>query len=77
MDSLWLNSVLGDEEEAEQFLSDWEASVSQFVPEEKLLVFQAREGWQPLCQFLGREVPAGTTFPRLNNASQFRSGYVR
>ena len=76
MDSLWLNSVLGDEEEAEQFLSDWEASVSQFVPEEKLLVFQARDGWAPLCQFLGREIPS-FPFPRLNNANQFKSGYKR
>ena len=76
MDGLWLNSVLGTEEEAEQFFSDWETSVRQFVPQEKLLVFQAREGWAPLCQFLGREVPT-SPFPRLNNASQFRSGYVR
>ena len=77
MDGLWLNSVLGTEEEAEQFFSAWEASVREFVPEEKLLVFQAREGWQPLCQFLGQEVPASSPFPRLNNANQFRSGYVR
>jgi len=76
MDDLWLNSVLGTEEEAEQFFSNWEASVRQVVPQENLLVFQAREGWAPLCHFLGLEVPS-SPFPRLNNANQFRSGYVR
>jgi hypothetical protein len=29
----------------------------------ELLVFEVREGWEPLCRFLGREVP-GEEFPR-------------
>jgi hypothetical protein len=38
-------------------------AVKDYVPRERLLVFNAREGWQPLCSFLGVPVPAGKPFP--------------
>jgi Sulfotransferase domain len=41
------------------------------VPPERLLVFDVREGWEPLCDFLGVEVPDGP-FPRLNEAREMR-----
>jgi Sulfotransferase domain len=41
------------------------------VPQERLLVFDVREGWAPLCDFLGVEVPDGP-FPRLNEAREMR-----
>jgi hypothetical protein len=41
------------------------------VPPERLLVFDVREGWAPLCDFLGVEVPE-EPFPRLNEARQMR-----
>ena len=40
------------------------------VPAEKLLVFEVREGWGPLCEFLGVEEPA-KPFPRLNDREEF------
>jgi len=41
------------------------------VPPERLLVFDVREGWAPLCDFLGVEAPDGF-FPRLNEAREMR-----
>ena len=41
------------------------AAVQQAVPAERLLVFQVKDGWGPLCAFLGCEVP-DTPFPHLN-----------
>jgi hypothetical protein len=35
-----------------------------------LLVFDVAEGWEPLCRFLGVDLPA-EPFPRLNNTEQF------
>jgi Sulfotransferase domain len=35
------------------------------IPSERLLVFDVAEGWEKLCNFLGRPVPA-TPFPRVN-----------
>jgi hypothetical protein len=46
-------------------------AVRRRVPPERLLVFDVREGWAPLCDFLGVEVPDGP-FPRLNEARQMR-----
>ena len=36
------------------------------VPPERLLVFDVRQGWEPLCEFLGVDVPA-EPFPHLND----------
>ena len=32
---------------------EWEASVVASVPKDKLLIFRAEQGWEPLCKFLG------------------------
>lgn len=45
--------------------------VKQRVPAERLLVFDVKEGWAPLCAFLDVPVPA-TPFPRLNDTAAFQ-----
>jgi hypothetical protein len=45
--------------------------VKQLVPAEKLLVYDVKEGWEPLCAFLGVEVPMDTMFPHLNDRIEF------
>ena len=40
------------------------------IAPERLLVFDVAEGWGPLCEFLGVEVP-DTPFPRLNSSEEF------
>ena len=39
------------------------------IPEPRLLVYDVREGWQPLCAWLGVEVP-DTPFPRTNTREE-------
>ena len=41
------------------------------IPANQLLVYEVKQGWGPLCEFLGVEVPAGTPFPRLNERDNF------
>lgn len=41
------------------------ARMRDIVPKERLLEWHARDGWGPLCEFLGRDVPGGE-FPRVN-----------
>jgi hypothetical protein len=43
------------------------ARVVASLPADRLLVFDVREGWGPLCAFLGTPVPVGEPFPRLND----------
>jgi len=40
------------------------------IPAERLLVFDVREGWEPLCAFLGKPVPR-EAFPRVNSRAEF------
>ena len=45
--------------------------VRRRVSPERLLVFDVREGWEPLCDFLGVEVPY-EPFPHLNDTREMR-----
>jgi hypothetical protein len=45
--------------------------VRRRVPQDRLLVYEVKEGWEPLCEFLGVEEP-DTPFPRLNDAAEMR-----
>jgi hypothetical protein len=47
--------------------------VKRAVPAERLLVFEVKEGWGPLCAFLGVPVPEGKPFPHLNDTEEFRA----
>jgi len=47
------------------------AQVKAEVPAEKLLVFEASQGWLPLSGFLGCQVP-DAPFPRVNSTEDFQ-----
>jgi hypothetical protein len=46
--------------------------VQSYVPSHRLLVYEVREGWQPLCDFLEVCVP-DEPFPRLNDSEAFKA----
>lgn len=48
-------------------------TVKAELPPEKLLVFEAKEGWGPLCEFLEVDVP-DTDYPRVNTTEEFAGG---
>lgn len=48
------------------------AEVRRAVPPARLLVYELGEGWEPLCRFLGKPVPA-EPFPRVNSRDDFRA----
>ena len=45
-------------------------AVKENIPADRLLVFEVKEGWTPLCRFLGKPVPA-EAFPATNNKEEF------
>ena len=45
-------------------------AVRESIPADRLLVFEVRHGWEPLCAFLGKPVPT-TPFPRSNHREEF------
>ncbi|KAF5677017.1 hypothetical protein FHETE_1919 [Fusarium heterosporum] len=44
--------------------------VRKLVPTERMLEFRIQHGWEPLCKFLGVEIPS-RDFPRLDDSKQF------
>lgn len=75
---IWQNTFhnrFEDEGYALSVFSDHIAEVKRTVPPEKLLVFEVKEGWEPLCRFLEVPVP-NTPFPRLNDSATFRKRAV-
>ncbi len=56
-----------------QWMADWYRAYNQeiidTIPAERLLVFHPKEGWEPLCEFLGVPVPA-EPFPRVNSRDE-------
>ena len=53
-------------EESVRFYNNWVKHVKKTVPPNRLLVFEAKQGWEPLCQFLDLPTPEGK-FPHVNN----------
>ncbi|KAI8890204.1 hypothetical protein K501DRAFT_237160 [Backusella circina FSU 941] len=58
------------EEEVKKMFSDHIEEVKRHVPPEKLYVMQVGEGWEGLCQFLGKEIP-DVPYPRINSKDEF------
>ena len=46
---------------------DHYAHVRAVVPKDNLLEFRSKDGWEPLCKFLGKPVPEGS-YPHINDA---------
>ncbi len=44
--------------------------VKSSIESDRLLIYDVREGWGPLCAFLGKPVPE-TPFPRVNSRDEF------
>lgn len=62
--------LIWDREHAISVYKRHNEEVERSVPEEKLLVYEVKEGWEPLCQFLGKEIP-DEPFPRVNDRVEF------
>ncbi|KPI36035.1 uncharacterized protein AB675_1704 [Cyphellophora attinorum] len=48
------------------------AWIRENVPKERLLEYRMGDGWEPLAEFLGVEVPQGVPFPRVNDKVEHR-----
>ena len=46
-------------------------AVRETIAPDRLLVFDVKEGWEPLCAFLGVPVPKGESFPHVNDSAEF------
>ena len=71
---IWKRSHRGTMENKTAALAHYAQLIEEVqatVPPEKLLIFSVDQGWEPLCKFLGVEVPA-TNFPNVNDRAEVK-----
>jgi len=59
------------EEIAKKRYIEYYDEVRSLVPKERLLEYRVGEGWESLCRFLGKDVPA-EPFPKVNDTQAFQ-----
>ena len=71
---LVVNAAFGgeidDAEHAIRMFNQHTKEVVDTIDPDRLLTYNVREGWEPLCQFLDKPVP-DTAFPRVNSRDEF------
>jgi hypothetical protein len=56
---------------AKKFYFSYYDRIRHVVPAERKLEYKLGSGWEPLCEFLGKETPVDVAFPRVNEAEGF------
>ena len=64
-----------DKETAIRIFNAHNEEVKRTVPADRLLVYSVKEGWEPLCKFLGVPVP-DVPFPRVNQRGDFKKDVI-
>jgi hypothetical protein len=73
---IWEGTFGGRFEDKERAIEIFERHIEKVkrrVPPDRLLVYDVEQGWEPLCDFLGVEVPKDKPFPRLNDSESFQN----
>jgi len=66
------SAVMAGRDTALEFYNDHVEEVKNHVPEDQLLVFNVKQGWEPLCKFLDLPIP-DCPFPRVNDTEAILS----
>ena len=61
----WTDGDWHNREKVRQFYYDHYAAVREMVPKDRLIEHTPKDGWEPLCKFLGKPVP-GVPYPHVN-----------
>jgi Sulfotransferase domain len=74
-----LEGTFADKERTLSIFENHNREVQEYVPSDRLLVFEVKQGWAPLCNFLGVDIPS-EPFPHVNDTQSFlenmRSGAI-
>jgi len=76
---IWSRSLRGtmvDPERAIVRYNDHIEEIKKEVPSDRLLIYSADQGWEPLCRFLDVPIPE-TDFPNVNDREELRKTYSK
>ncbi len=63
--------ALTDREITTREFTEYNERMIRDIPSSRLLVFEVKQGWEPLCTFLGVPVPS-VPFPNKNDTQEFK-----
>lgn len=70
-----LEAIKGGLETSRNYFENWRKSVKEVVPKDRLLEFDPKQGWAPLCEFLDVPIP-DIPFPKLNEAKDINRKFA-
>jgi Sulfotransferase domain len=65
----------GDPDKMAVKMEEWNQAVIDTVPSERLLVWNPKDGWEPLCEFLDAPVPE-FPLPHVNDTENFQKNLI-
>jgi len=71
----WTGGEWENRRKLKQGFIDHNENIRRLVPKDRLLEFRVEEGWEPLCKFLGKEVP-DEPYPRVNEGNNAANLHV-
>lgn len=78
LNNIWIHFFNGEFENKKKSIkkyNDWINNVQQKIPSSQLLIYNIKEGWEPLCNFLGSKIPP-SKFPYTNKQNNFKIKYI-
>lgn len=80
LNDMWVKADImaksrGDRAEMAAGMERWNQEVIDTVPAERLLVWNPRDGWEPLCEFLEIDVPS-QPLPNVNDTENFQKNLI-
>ncbi len=61
-----------NEEDTIAYYNKWVQRMRDEIPAEKLLIHESKDGWEPLCKFLGIDDVPNEPYPRVNDTKQMQ-----
>ena len=62
-----LDAIEEGKEASVRYYNNWVEHVKKTVPPERLLIFESKQGWAPLCKFLDIPIPE-EPYPNVNDS---------
>ena len=73
--SIWKKHFKGKFADKDFVIQQYHAhieDVKRNIPQERLLLHEAKDGWEPICRFLGKKIPS-SSYPSLNKKEDFHA----
>ena len=71
-----IHPIISDKKASMALFDKWNNDVIAQAPKERLLVWEAGDGWEPICEALKLPVP-DAPFPYKNTKEEFIKNYLK